>query len=286
MDSSLSRFTRGVDVGNFTITDELVSVYFLRLLKAYMDAQDQLERSPEFVDSLKREKLEVMKRLEQDVFISFVVLYIIAHSVFGFWMYFDTESINRHIDLPAADQALREQINGADEGHTRQRLVSADEKCIERIENTGLAEISGYPAHKLALIHRVLGVLERSNQWRDKRREHSGTFWHATWLTLIGRISRWNPLAETSRKFGPQACISAARVLSTAAHTDWWPGFPRVFLSRLVNMRDFVVPFLNISEDEFFRVPVFTKRVLQLLELCFNRFRGAHASHPSCQSLE
>ncbi|VDL90647.1 unnamed protein product [Schistocephalus solidus] len=31
------------------------------------------------------------------------------------------ESINRHIDLPAAYQALREQINGADEGHARQR---------------------------------------------------------------------------------------------------------------------------------------------------------------------
>ncbi|VDL97176.1 unnamed protein product [Schistocephalus solidus] len=31
------------------------------------------------------------------------------------------ESIKRHIDLPAAYQALREQINGADEGHTRQR---------------------------------------------------------------------------------------------------------------------------------------------------------------------
>ncbi|VDL91504.1 unnamed protein product [Schistocephalus solidus] len=30
------------------------------------------------------------------------------------------ESINRHFDLPAAYQALREQINGADEGPTRQ----------------------------------------------------------------------------------------------------------------------------------------------------------------------
>ncbi|VDK72787.1 unnamed protein product [Dibothriocephalus latus] len=92
LDPSLSKFTRGVEIGDFTVTDEVVSMHFLRLLKAYMDAQDQLERSPEFEDTLKRERLEMMKRLEQDVFISFVVLYIIAHSVFGFWLYFDVSS--------------------------------------------------------------------------------------------------------------------------------------------------------------------------------------------------
>ncbi|VDM05696.1 unnamed protein product [Schistocephalus solidus] len=32
------------------------------------------------------------------------------------------ESINRHIDLPASYQALREQINGTDEGHTQQSV--------------------------------------------------------------------------------------------------------------------------------------------------------------------
>nr|VZI29819.1 unnamed protein product [Spirometra erinaceieuropaei] len=90
LDSSSSGSTRGVELGDFTVTDEMVSVYFLRLLKAYMDAQDQLEFSPEFVDTKQRGRLEVMKRLEQDVFISFVILYVIAHSVFGFWLYFDT----------------------------------------------------------------------------------------------------------------------------------------------------------------------------------------------------
>ncbi|BHF65115.1 hypothetical protein SprV_0200812400 [Sparganum proliferum] len=89
LDSSRSGSTRGVELGDFTVTDEMVSVYFLRLLKAYMDAQDQLEFSPELVDTKQRGRLEVMKRLEQDVFISFVILYVIAHSVFGFWLYFD-----------------------------------------------------------------------------------------------------------------------------------------------------------------------------------------------------
>ncbi|VDL89435.1 unnamed protein product [Schistocephalus solidus] len=79
----------------------------------------------------------------------------------------------------------------------------------------------------------LLGVLERSIQWRCKSGEHSGTFWRATWFTLIGRISTWKPLAETSRKFRLDACVRASCVLGAAAHTDWLSGFLRVFLSWL-----------------------------------------------------
>ncbi|KAL7064436.1 hypothetical protein AAHC03_05219 [Spirometra sp. Aus1] len=105
LDSSSSGSTRGVELGDFTVTDEMVSVYFLRLLKAYMDAQDQLEFSPEFVDTKQRGRLEVMKRLEQDVFISFVILYVIAHSVFGFWLYFD--ACRRRREMHRKDREYR-----------------------------------------------------------------------------------------------------------------------------------------------------------------------------------
>ncbi|VDM05852.1 unnamed protein product [Schistocephalus solidus] len=46
------------------------------------------------------------------------------------------ESTNRHIDLPAAYQALREQINGADEGHTRQSF-HATFACVCKMVNSG-----------------------------------------------------------------------------------------------------------------------------------------------------
>ncbi|VDL93228.1 unnamed protein product [Schistocephalus solidus] len=86
-------------------------------------------------------------------------------------------------------------------------------------------------------IRRLLGVLELSGKWHDNRGDRSGTFWPATCITLIGRIAGWNTLAETSQKFGPHACIRASRVLRAAAHTDWLPGFPRIFLSRLRRFR-------------------------------------------------
>ncbi|VDL94274.1 unnamed protein product [Schistocephalus solidus] len=77
----------------------------------------------------------------------------------------------------------------------------------------------------------VLGVLKRSGQWRDNRGEHSRTYGPATCFTLIGPISHWNPLAETSRKFGPHAHVKTSHVLRAAAYTDWPPGLTRVLLS-------------------------------------------------------
>lgn len=81
----------GASLGDYTLTNEAVSLYFLALLRAYMDVQDRVEKS-RFPDSKQAEeamRLDVMKRLEQNVFISFGALYVIVHLIFIFILWFD-----------------------------------------------------------------------------------------------------------------------------------------------------------------------------------------------------
>ncbi|VDO00245.1 unnamed protein product [Rodentolepis nana] len=81
----------GASLGSYTLNNEVVSLYFLALLRAYMEAQDCVELS-HFPDAKQTEeamRLEVMKRLEQNVFISFGVLYVVIHLIFIFILWFD-----------------------------------------------------------------------------------------------------------------------------------------------------------------------------------------------------
>ncbi|VDO02215.1 unnamed protein product [Rodentolepis nana] len=85
----------GASLGSYTLNNEVVSLYFLALLRAYMEAQDCVELS-HFPDAKQTEeamRLEVMKRLEQNVFISFGVLYVVIHLIFIFILWFDVRTL-------------------------------------------------------------------------------------------------------------------------------------------------------------------------------------------------
>ena len=73
----------------------MVSLYFLALLRAYMNIQDRVERSkfPDAKKSEEQHRLEVMKRVEQNVFISFGVLYVVVHVIFILILYFDVSMV-------------------------------------------------------------------------------------------------------------------------------------------------------------------------------------------------
>ncbi|VDD76826.1 unnamed protein product [Mesocestoides corti] len=93
--------SNGASVGDFTLTNETVSLYFLALLRAYMDIQDQIEanRLPKAQKTDEQQRLEVMKRLERNVFISFAVLYVIVHCIFVFILYFDVSGWAESVEL-------------------------------------------------------------------------------------------------------------------------------------------------------------------------------------------
>ncbi|VDL58037.1 unnamed protein product [Hymenolepis diminuta] len=81
----------GVSLGDYTLNNKMVSLYFLALLRAYMEVQDRVEMSqfPDAKQTHESMRLEVMKRLEQNVFISFGVLYVVVHLIFIFILWFD-----------------------------------------------------------------------------------------------------------------------------------------------------------------------------------------------------
>lgn len=90
-----SSFKNGASLGDFTLNNEMVSLYFLALLRAYMEVQDraELSRFPDAQQIEEQRRLEVMKHLEQNVFISFAVLYVVVHCIFFFILYFDVCAI-------------------------------------------------------------------------------------------------------------------------------------------------------------------------------------------------
>lgn len=85
----------GVSLGDYTLNNKMVSLYFLALLRAYMEVQDRVEMSqfPDAKQTHEAMRLEVMKRLEQNVFISFGVLYVVAHLIFIFILWFDVSTL-------------------------------------------------------------------------------------------------------------------------------------------------------------------------------------------------
>ncbi|VDM31098.1 unnamed protein product [Hydatigera taeniaeformis] len=94
-ESPPSSSKNGVSLGDFTLSNEAVSLYFLALLRAYMEVQDRVElsRFPDAQQIEEQRRLEVMKHLEQNVFISFAVLYVVVHCIFIFILYFDVCTI-------------------------------------------------------------------------------------------------------------------------------------------------------------------------------------------------
>ncbi|VDK33398.1 unnamed protein product [Taenia asiatica] len=93
--SPSSSLNNGASLGDFTLNNEMVSLYFLALLRAYMEVQDRVElsRFPDAQQIEEQRRLEVMKHLELNVFISFAVLYVIVHCIFIFILYFDVCAI-------------------------------------------------------------------------------------------------------------------------------------------------------------------------------------------------
>ncbi|CDS42224.1 gamma aminobutyric acid receptor subunit [Echinococcus multilocularis] len=98
-DSPTSSLKNGASLGDFTLNNEMVSLYFLALLRAYMDVQDRVElsRFPDAQQIEEQRRLEVMKLLEQNVFISFAVLYVVVHCIFIFILYFDASKRRREM---------------------------------------------------------------------------------------------------------------------------------------------------------------------------------------------
>ncbi|KAL5110739.1 Gamma-aminobutyric acid receptor subunit gamma-3 [Taenia crassiceps] len=112
--SPSSSLKSGASIGDFTLNNDMVSLYFLALLRAYMEVQDRVElsRFPDAQQIEEQRRLEVMKQLEQNVFISFAVLYVVVHCIFIFILYFDASKRRREMCKKDKEYRARVAVSG------------------------------------------------------------------------------------------------------------------------------------------------------------------------------
>nr|CDS33127.2 gamma aminobutyric acid receptor subunit [Hymenolepis microstoma] len=136
----------GASLGSYILTNEMVSLYFLALLRAYMEVQDcaELSRFPDAKQAEEAMRLEVMKRLEQNVFISFGVLYVVIHLIFVFILWFDHSGGGGKV----VGDAELEAILSEDSCQTREELsesLGVSEQAISKqLKQLGMIEKGGY----------------------------------------------------------------------------------------------------------------------------------------------